>query len=135
MTWLITFIALSTTFRDYDVKLIDCYDGDTCDFDIYLGMDVVIKKQTVRLCDINAPEIKPPTRKRATKIKEHVEYLIKRANIVKLRISQKRNCEFIGCDKKGKYGRWLGYIIIDGANLNQALLDNDLVQEWKEKCI
>jgi micrococcal nuclease len=122
-------------FKDYHATLVSCYDGDTCDFDINLGLDIVVKKQRVRFCDINAPEIRPlATREAATKVKDDVEYLIKRARSVLIRIPQKRDCDF-GCDEKGKYGRWLGYIIIDGTNLNQTMLDNGWVTEWKEKCI
>jgi len=123
--------------KDYNATLIECYDGDTCTFNIHFGLGVVLAKQTVRFCDINAPEIRPlKTRQEATKVRDNVVYLIRSARKVQLRIPQKRNCDDPDtCDDKGKYGRWLAYIIIDGNNLNQMLLDNGLVDEWKDKCI
>jgi len=118
---------LSSPTKDYNATLIDCHNGNTCTFDIHLGLGVVLTKQTVRFCDINTPA-------ETTKTKDNVLHLIKTARSVILRIPQKKNCTD-NCDDRGKYGRWLAYIIIDGNNLNQMMLDNGLATEWKEKCL
>ena len=133
---LLALLLSSTATRDYDAKLVDCYDGDTCTFDIQLGLGVVLARQTIRFCDINTPEIRPlATREEATKVRDNVLHLIKSARVVKLRIPQKKTCEENNCDDKGKYGRWLAYVIIDGNNLNKIMLDQGWAVEWKEKCL
>lgn len=126
----------SSPLRSYDATFVSCYDGDTCTFDVHFGMGVVFAKQKIRFCDINAPEIRPLiTREEATRVKDFTVKAIKKANIVKLEVPQKRSCGIDECDKKGKYGRWLAYIIIDGENLNKILIKSGLVEHSKDTCL
>ena len=134
-TLLLITIFSSNVFKDYRIEFIECYNGDTCKFNIYLGMGVILTKQVVRLCDINAPEKHNKQIDAAEIAKQRLTILINMSDNIYLRIPQKHNCNDSSCDKKSKYGHWLGYIIVDNKNVNQILLDEKLVEEWKDKCI
>lgn len=109
-----------------------CYDGDTCTFDLILSDSVadigagltqrtIITKMAakVRLCDINAPEIKPGPNPAAIKARDDLVKWISAAKAVTVEVPQKPNCVGQPCDKVEKYGRLLGYIVADGVNLNE----------------
>ena len=50
-------LALALLIQTYPLNNLSCYDGDTCTADVYLGMDVVLKDQTMRLSHIDTPEV------------------------------------------------------------------------------
>lgn len=127
--------------RLYDVTLIDCYDGDTCTLDFHLsaeaGMGItlgaVLAGQKVRLCDIDTPELRggtEETKAAAAKARDTLFMWAKTARRLQFKVPQKN-----GSDAKGKYGRWLGYLIADGADLNQRLLDEGLAEPYSESCL
>lgn len=134
--------------RQYEVKVTRCYDGDTCTVDFHvaapvgLGIEVgaVFSKQGVRLCDIDAPELRGGTEESkllARMSRDTLLSWIEKANRVQLLVQQKKKCDWSrsnNCDAKGKYGRWLGYIIADGVNLNQKLVESGLAVEYRIKC-
>jgi endonuclease YncB( thermonuclease family) len=129
-------------FKRYYATFHSCYDGDTCYFDFHLGAGVglgvslgaVLPKQGVRLCDIDAPEIRGGTaasKAAARKARDALASWLKAAKDIQVEIPQKNNCDYtlhVNCDKTEKYGRWLGYIWADGVNLNKKLLENGLVE-------
>ena len=49
---------------EYRAFVTKVYDGDTITVDIDLGFGVQLKKQSIRLSGINAPEVRGPSRKR-----------------------------------------------------------------------
>ena len=128
-------------FRSYQVVFHSCYDGDTCYFDFHLSASVglgislgaVLPKQGVRFCDIDAPEMSggtAETKAAARQARDVLTKWISEAKVVRVDIPQKNNCDpavHYNCDETEKYGRWLGYIYLDGTNVNQKLLDQKLV--------
>ena len=110
--------------RRYEVGVVGCYDGDTCTVDFQfsehmgLGMmaGVVLTGQKIRLCDIDAPEMRgstltPEDRSRAKLVRDRLLQWLKGAKRVWVEIPQKSGCDpksFTNCDRKDKYGRWLG---------------------------
>ncbi len=119
----------------YPARFVECYDGDTCTFDITVSDEqqdlpfnlrqrIVLTKtnQKVRLCDINAPEMKGPANAAATKARDDLVDWIRNAKTLELQIAQRTSCADALCDKTEKYGRLLGWIVADGINLNQQQL-------------
>ena len=123
-------------YREYDAELEECYDGDTCTFTVHLrgdhkgdyGLGIVAEpyplvhsvrrvNQHVRLCDINAPEIKPGPNKKAIKSRDDLVTWIRAAKTVQLKVPQNRHG-----DAYEKYGRLLAYIIADDVDLNRKQL-------------
>ena len=96
------------------------YDGDTVTLDIDLGFNHSMNNQKIRLFGINTPEVRGVERKAGLISKQRVKELILSKNVTL--ISHK--------DKTGKYGRWLGTIIVDGINVNQLLLDEGLAKPY-----
>jgi endonuclease YncB( thermonuclease family) len=139
--------ALVGQLKVYPVEFVECYDGDTCTFHILLetrttdmGMgieEVTLVKmvhQKVRLCDISAPEIRPlKTRAEATKSRDQLVAWINDAKRLELWMPQKKCGDHL-CGKKGKYGRWLGYVFADGINLNAKMVEAGLATSYALKC-
>ena len=96
------------------------YDGDTVTLDIDLGFNHSMNNQKIRLFGINTPEVRGVEREAGLISKQRVKELILSKNVTL--ISHK--------DKTGKYGRWLGTIIVDGINVNQLLLDEVLAKPY-----
>lgn len=120
-------LAVPVQMDMYDVDVTECYDGDTCTINIYLGFDLVLKNQKVRLCDINAPEIRPlKSREAAQKAKDRLVELISSAGLIRLGIP--------GLFKRDSFGRILGYLYADGINLSHLLLKEGLVNPFKKSC-
>lgn len=91
------------------------YDGDTVRVDIDLGCKVWLNDEPIRLYGINAPEIRGEERPEGLKSLAFLETLIQPGDEILLKTYR---------DKKGKYGRWLGEIWVDGKNVNQLLVEN-----------
>ena len=97
------------------------YDGDTITVDVDLGFHLSMKKQTFRLYRINTPEIRGI---------ERGDGIISR-DWLRERILGKTILLVTHKDKKGKYGRWLANIWIDGVCVNDELVEKGLA-EYKE---
>lgn len=105
---------------NYRAKVVDVYDGDTIRVDIDLGFGVVLNNQPVRLYGIDTPEVRGPERHEGQRSAAYLNHLLARANMeIELKTHQAKK----GTDAKGKYGRWLAEIIIDGMNVNQHLIE------------
>jgi len=99
---------------EYKAEIIAVYDGDTVTADIDLGFNTWRRDERLRLSGINAPEVRG---------KERPEGLISR-DALREKILGK---EVIICtirDKKGKYGRYLVEIHLEGLNINGWLVDS-----------
>lgn len=101
---------------EYKAKVISVYDGDTITVDIDLGFFTTLKSQKIRLWGINAPEVRGDEKERGYVSKEH---LLKR-------ILNKEVLLQTFKDKKGKYGRWLAVVYLDGIDINRELIDEGL---------
>ena len=94
---------------EYRAKIIKVYDGDTVTAEIDLGFNVKVTEK-IRLFGINAPEVRGPEREKGIKSRDALRQMIL-GKEVELRTIK---------DRKGKYGRYLGNI----------LLANILINEW-----
>ncbi len=95
-------------------------DGDTIDVVLDLGFDIRFKSR-VRLYGIDTPESR--TRDKDEKVRGKMAgAFLKDAvnNGSKVVIETKLK------DSRGKYGRVLGNVVVDGVNINEALIKNFL---------
>ena len=95
-------------------------DGDTIDVVLDLGFDIRFKSR-VRLYGIDTPESR--TRNKDEKVRGKMAgAFLKDAvdNGTKVVIETKLK------DSRGKYGRVLGNVVVDGVNINEALIKNFL---------
>ena len=101
--------------HEYKCKLLRVIDGDTIDVDIDLGFGVWMRKQRIRLFGIDTPESR-------TRDLEEKKY----GNAAKYFLS--RWCETDNLsikthkDDRGKFGRILGEVWVDGTNVNQLMI-------------
>lgn len=103
----------------YNAELIRVIDGDTVDVKIDLGFDVYINTR-VRLLGIDTPETRTKDlveKRRGMEAKKFVENAFEK-NGNKCVVQTLK-------DKKGKFGRYLATIIIQGESLNQLLIENN----------
>lgn len=109
---------------EYKVKIRRIVDGDTVDVDIDLGFDMILSKQRIRLYGIDTPESR-------TRDKEEKFYGKLSAKFLK---EQCKNSSEIFLktylDKKGKFGRILGELIVEGVNINKMMIEKYMAVEY-----
>ena len=101
---------------EYRCKITRVVDGDTVDVDIDLGFGVWLHKERVRIYGIDTPESRTrdkEEKKYGLMAKEFVKQFVK-GDSIKL-TTQKY-------DAKGKFGRILGDIIVDGTSLSDTMI-------------
>jgi micrococcal nuclease len=103
---------------EYSCKVERVVDGDTCDVVLDLGFNI-LHKCRVRLFAIDTPESRTRNRDEKARgilaknfLKEAVE------NGEKVIIQTKLK------DSRGKFGRVLGDVVVDGVNINQSMVNN-----------
>lgn len=106
---------------NYKAHVVGVYDGDSITVDIDLGFYMWMRNQKVRLLGIDTPEIRGEEREQGLVARDRVRELILNKDIILKSYK----------DKTGKYGRWLGTILVqedDGTwtNVNQLLLAEGL---------
>jgi len=106
---------------EYKATVTAVYDGDTITVDIDLGLGVWVHGQKIRLYGIDTPEMRGDEREDGIVSRDRVRELILDNDII---LKTHR-------DKKGKYGRWLGEVFLDGIerSVNQILVDEGLAEE------
>mgnify|MGYP003684246281 FL=1 len=105
-------------------KVHSVYDGDTCTVDIDLGLNVVIRKEKVRLYGIDTPELRgvdPETKAKGIEARGWLRDQLDGADEVLIRTHK---------DKSGKYGRLLGELFADGVNLNETLVELGMAEAY-----
>ena len=109
---------------EYKVKIRRIVDGDTVDVDIDLGFNMILSKQRIRLYGIDTPESR-------TRDKEEKFYGKLSAKFLK---EQCKNSSEIFLktylDKKGKFGRILGELIVEGVNINKMMIEKYMAVEY-----
>jgi len=95
------------------------YDGDTCTVDIDLGLHLWVRNEKIRLCRINAPELRGKERAAGILSRDFLRELILNKEIILHTVK----------DAREKYGRYLGEIWIVTAkgktiNVNDELVKN-----------
>lgn len=104
---------------EYRVKsVLAVVDGDTIDVDIDLGFDISLTKR-VRLAGIDTPESRTTNKEEKVlglEVKELLKKKLKEAKTIVIKTQLPDSTE--------KYGRILGWIYLDGAELsvNEALI-------------
>jgi len=109
--------------RHYRARFVSCYDGDTCDFVVRLGLGVSLQ-QTVRFYGIDTPEMRGTERKTAMEVRDFVVQTLQKSHEIVLEVPQRRTChpDDDDCDERGRYGRLLANVIADGQSVNALLL-------------
>ena len=106
----------------YRAELVRVIDGDTVVLDIDLGFETWIRDQSIRLYGIDTPEITGEEKEEGLAVKSWLEERLYGQEIVLQSIQ----------DKKGKFGRWLGVLFIDGKSVNDELLSSGKAQPLGE---
>ena len=99
-------------------------DGDTIDVTLDLGFGVHLKER-VRFFGINAPETR-------TRDKDEKKRGLAAKAFVRDALKLNKNCCVIRTrfNSKGKFGRILGVVYVEGENLNSALVDKGLAKRY-----
>lgn len=109
----------------YKAAVIAVTDGDTIVVDIDLGFGVWLRRQSIRMAKIDAPELKGSTIEAANKSKEFLKSLIL-SKWVTLQTEK---------DSKEKYGRWLGTVLIEEDNnlidINHKMITDGYAKAYK----
>jgi len=105
---------------EYSCKVERVVDGDTIDVVLDLGFDI-LHKCRVRLYGIDTPESRTRNLDEKARGKMAGAYLKEAVdNGTKVVIETKLK------DSRGKYGRVLGNVVVDGVNINEAMIENSL---------
>jgi micrococcal nuclease len=104
---------------EYACTVTRVVDGDTVDANIDLGFDISYFSR-IRLYGIDTPESR--TRNKDEKLRG----LLAKDYIVKALATGKQVVVKTALEKKGKYGRVLGSLIVDGLDLNQDMIAKHL---------
>jgi micrococcal nuclease len=104
---------------EYRCKVVRVVDGDTVDVDIDLGFGVWLKKQRVRMMGIDTPESRTRDLEEKFYGKESKYFLQDLIQSVEDEVK-------LISHEKGKFGRILGEIFIEGEekSVNQLMIDN-----------
>ena len=100
----------------YRATVRSVYDGDTCTVDIDLGLGIWIHGEKLRLYRINAPEVRGPEREAGLRSRDFLRGQIDGKEIYIQTIK----------DRKGKYGRYLAEMWLEGED-GAAINVNDLM--------
>ena len=107
---------------EYRAIITKVYDGDTLTAEVDLGFKMWAKKIKLRLIGIDTPEIRtkdPEEKSRALKARDRVRELCLGKEVV------------ITTHGKGKYGRWLATVYIDGdLDIARFLIDEGLGEKY-----
>ena len=110
---------------EYGCQVTRVVDGDTIDVDLDLGFDIIYKCR-VRLYGIDTPESR--TRNKDEKVRGKLA-----AKFLKDAISNGKNVilQTQLKDSKGKFGRVLASVVVDGININQQMVTNHLAVRYE----
>jgi len=111
----------------YPAKVERIIDGDTIVVDLFLGLGVILDDQYIRFYGIDAWETRGKEREKGLSAKK---YLIQRLEKGKIEIEIRPEW---GSNGKGKYGRWLGIIYVDGVNINVELVEKGHAEKYEEE--
>ena len=104
---------------EYSCRINRVIDGDSVDVCIDLGFDISFTS-SVRLYGIDTPESRtrdPQEKKCGLLSKKFLEEAVKNGKNIIIRTQK---------DEKGKFGRVLGSLIIDGTNINHKMIEENL---------
>ena len=105
---------------EYSCKVDRVVDGDTIDVILDLGFDILYRSR-VRLYGIDTPESRTRDKDEKVRGKMASAYLKKAIDSGKKVVIETKLK-----DSKGKFGRVLGNVMVDGININQLMIVNYL---------
>ncbi len=97
----------------------DIYDGDTITVTIDLGFNINFGELTLRLHGIDAPEVRGAEKEAGRKSRDWLRERLKDREFIVQTIR----------DRKGKYGRYLAIIWVDGVNVNEEMVALGLAEK------
>ena len=106
----------------YRAEIVSIYDGDTVRADVHLGLDVVLLDQPLRLVGFDTPEIRGSCEReilRAEKARNRLLQLLGSGAVT------------VHLDGKGKYGRWLATVYVDGADVAEVMIGEGHAREYQ----
>jgi micrococcal nuclease len=130
LAFILTALVSQAQWSTFPAQIHSCYDGDTCSATIHLGMGVAVVDQRLRLCGVQAPELRGSSRSKGARSQAALWGWIQEAQTIQVSMLRKDNCR-INCEEKGKYGRWLARIIADGADLNERLIREGFAKRYR----
>jgi micrococcal nuclease len=118
-------MQLEENLYHYRARVVSVFDGDTCTVDFDLGLYITLRKQTLRLARIDAPELRGEEHEAGIRARDALRDLILDKDVL-LRTFK---------DSKERYGRWLAEIWVkqpDGSylNVNDWMLNNGYARPY-----
>lgn len=110
---------------EYRAKVTKVVDGDTIKADIDLGFDLFLSNQTIRLYGVDAPESRTKDLEEkyyGNLSKQFINDYCPKGTYITLRTH---------LDKKGKFGRILGEIIVNKVSLNELMIQENFAVEYQ----
>ncbi len=110
---------------EYSCQVTRVVDGDTIDADLDLGFNIHHKCR-VRLYGIDTPESRTRDKDEKARGKLAAKFLedaISNGNQTLIQTKLK--------DSKGKFGRVLGSVIVDGININEKMVENYMAVKYE----
>ena len=109
---------------EYKAIITKVYDGDTLTAEVDLGFKMWAKKIKLRLVGVDTPEIRtkdPEEKALAIKARDRVRELCLGKEVM------------ITTHGKGKYGRWLASVYVDGGDISLAtfLIAEGLAEKYE----
>ena len=106
--------------HEFKAQLVRVVDGDTIDADIHLGFNMIMRDR-IRLMGIDTPE------SRTRNLQEKSWGMASKHRLIELLAETDGEFTLHTAEmKKGKFGRVLGTIMVNGKDANQVLIDEQL---------
>jgi len=100
-----------------------CYDGDTCTFTIPGVHPLFGEKITVRIADIDTPEIRG-------KCQKEKALAMQARNLARRMLEQARRIDLLDAER-GKYFRIVARVVADGKDVGQTLIDREMAVPYE----
>ena len=115
----------------YALSSVRVIDGDTIKADVELGLGLVLRGRTIRLQGIDSPEVRgvgAEEKEAGLKARDFLKQRLDKAGTLTVRL--KPGAGKVGSRRGGgssdKYGRLIGVLYADGANLNELLVSSGM---------
>jgi len=112
---------------EYRADIRRVVDGDTVDVDIDLGFNVWLRNERLRLYGIDTPEVKGSTKAEGLAAKNALIQKVRGKQVTICTVKARKGTK----DRKGKFGRYLATIWINGENVNAWLVSNGFAV-WRD---
>jgi micrococcal nuclease len=111
-------LPVNVASKAYKIEIESIYDADTITCDISLNFGVILDDQKIRLYRINAFEVRGDDKEKGIRAKNRLVELLADKEVYLVPVKFKTRDGY----KKGKYGRWLAELYVNGVNINDLLV-------------